>query len=101
MNIIQALEWRYATKKFDATKKLSDQQIEMVKDILRLTPSSFGLQPWKFIIISDEATKKSLVEHSWGQQQVADASHVIIMCRSNVEPKDMVGHYIKDVMEKT
>ena len=101
MDIIQALEWRYATKKFNQTKKLTAEQIEQIKDMLRLTPSSFGLQPWKFLIISDDATRQKLVEHSWGQQQVVDASHVLVMCRRNMEASEMVYHYIDEMVEKT
>ena len=64
-DIITALNWRYATKKFDNNKKLSFQQVEQIKEILRLTPSSFGLQPWKFVIIEDQKIQDALVKHSW------------------------------------
>ena len=101
MNIIESLEWRYATKKFDSEKKLSDKQIADIKKALMLTPSSFGLQPWKFVLISDQETKNQLVEHSWGQEQVKDASHVLVLCRSEVSGETMVHNYLADMMEET
>ena len=61
MTITQALEWRYATKKFDATKKLTDAQVTMLLEAARLAPSSFGLQPWRFLVIEDPALEKKSV----------------------------------------
>ena len=55
-NIIKSLNWRYATKKYDITKKLSEKEVEGLCEILRLTPSSFGFQPWKFILVEDKGT---------------------------------------------
>lgn len=78
MSIIDSLEWRYAVKKFDSARNLSDQQIETVKNAFNLTATSYGLQPVKLIVINDQEIKKRLVPHSWEQQQVADASHLLI-----------------------
>ncbi|MFT6604101.1 MAG: nitroreductase, partial [Bacteriovoracaceae bacterium] len=75
MNIIESLNWRYATKEFDRTKKVSSEDLETITECLRLTASSFGLQPWKFLIISNQEVKDSLLEHSWGQKQVTECSH--------------------------
>jgi nitroreductase len=80
-DIISALKWRYATKQFDSSKTLSDGQISEIETMLQLTPSSFGLQPWGFVIVSNRETKNALLEHSWNQKQVTDASHVIVLCR--------------------
>ncbi|WP_456424163.1 NAD(P)H-dependent oxidoreductase [Lutibacter sp.] len=80
MNIIDSLEWRYATKKFDPSKKLTEQQIETLKNAFNLTPTSFGLQPIKLIVINDKELQEKFVEHSYFQRQVADASHVLILC---------------------
>lgn len=78
--LLETLQARYATKEFDPTKKVSSDDWAALQESLVLTPSSFGLQPWKFITITDQAIKKSLVEHSWNQQQVADCSHMIVLC---------------------
>lgn len=76
----QDLEWRYATKKFDASKKLSEAQVNELINVLRLAPSSFGLQPWKFLIVKDPAVRKQLKGHAWNQSQVEEASHLIVLC---------------------
>jgi nitroreductase len=80
MNIIESLNWRYATKKFDPSKKLSKQQVETLKNAFNLTPTSFGLQPIKMIVICNKELQKKFVEHSYFQQQVADASHLLVLC---------------------
>ncbi len=74
------LRWRYATKKFDATKKLTKAQVDELLESLRLTPSSFGLQPFKFLLIENSALRKKIREHAWNQTQVTDASHLIAIC---------------------
>jgi nitroreductase len=79
-HILEALNWRYATKKFDSSKKISPKDLETIKEVLRLTPSSYGLQPWKFLLIENQALRQQLREKSWGQSQVTDASHLIIFC---------------------
>jgi nitroreductase len=79
-HILDALNWRYATKKFDSSKKISPKDLEILKEVLRLTPSSYGLQPWKFLIIENQALRQQLREKSWGQSQVTDASHLIVFC---------------------
>lgn len=76
--ILDSLRWRYATKKFDPVRKISDADWLALEDALVLTPSSFGLQPWKFLVITDPAVKEALVPVSWGQRQVADCSHLVV-----------------------
>lgn len=78
MNPLQALHWRYATKAFDPEKKIPAETMAVIEESLVLTPSSYGLQPWKFLIITDKATREMLVPHSWGQRQVADCSHLVV-----------------------
>ena len=77
--IQQHLRWRYATKQFDPAQKISDADIETLIDSLVLAPSSFGLQPWKFIVVKDAGLREKLVAASWHQQQVKDASHLIVI----------------------
>lgn len=76
--LIERMQWRYAVKKFDATKRLAPEIWEALEQALILTPSSFGLQPWRFVVIQDQGLKERLVEHSWGQRQVADCSHHVV-----------------------
>lgn len=76
--LVNQLRWRYATKQFDPAKKISAEDWRTLEESLVLTPSSFGLQPWRFIVITDQKTKEKLLPASWGQQQIADASHVVV-----------------------
>ncbi|MBL4939875.1 MAG: NAD(P)H-dependent oxidoreductase [Lutibacter sp.] len=93
MNILNSLEWRYATKKFDATKKLSNKQIEILKKAFSLTPTSFGLQPIKLIVIQNKKLQEKFVKHSYFQRQVADASHLLVLCIENDTTVDDVNGY--------
>ena len=76
--LLDALNWRYATKQFDAARRIDDATWATLEASLVLTPSSFGLQPWKFIVITDPAIKEQLVPISWGQTQPRDASHFVV-----------------------
>lgn len=76
--LLQSLQWRYATKVFDATRKIPDDVWQALKQALVLTPSSYGLQPYKFLVIESPAKRAELLPHSWGQKQVVDASHFVV-----------------------
>lgn len=76
--LLQQLHGRYATKKFDPSQKISPQDWSALEQALVLSPSSFGLQPWKFIVINTPAIREKLMAASWGQRQVVDASHLVI-----------------------
>jgi len=77
--LLEALNWRYATKAFDATKLIPAETWQVLEQSLIVTPSSFGLQPWKFLVIQDKALRESLVPHTWNQRQIADCSHLVVM----------------------
>ena len=93
MNIINSLEWRYATKKFDPSKKLSNHQIETLKKAFNLTATSFGLQPIKLIVIQNKKLREKLVEASYNQRQVTDASHLLILCIENDTTSESINAY--------
>jgi nitroreductase len=76
--LLESLEWRYATKKFDPTKKIDAQTWSALEKVLMLTPSSYGLQPWKFIIVENSDLKEKLKAASWNQAQVTDCSHHVV-----------------------
>ncbi|OUS00196.1 NAD(P)H-dependent oxidoreductase [Halobacteriovorax marinus] len=95
-NLIESLNWRYATKNFDSSKKLSDDQVNILAESLRLSASSFGLQPWKFIFVSNDDTKKELLAHSWHQQQVVDCSHQIVFCYNENFGEADVQRFLED-----
>ena len=77
-SLLQQLNWRYATKKFDPAKKISAADWAVLEEALILTASSYGLQPWKFIIVTDPALKAKLRPASWNQSQVEDCSHLVV-----------------------
>lgn len=95
--IIKDLNWRYAVKKFDPTKKVSDDDLATIKESLRLTATSFGLQAMKFLIIEDPAIREQLKPASWGQTQITDASHLIVICSYLDVTNDHVDEYMQDV----
>ena len=96
--LLTQLNWRYATKKFDAKKKIAPELWATLEKSLILTPSSFGLQPWKFLVITDAAVKQKLVPVSWNQTQPADCSHhIVFAARRAVAEKD-VDHFIASIV---
>lgn len=78
-DVLETLNWRYATKQFDPTKTIPASIWDAIEDSLVLTPSSYGLQPWKFFVVTSTELKTALQEHSWNQPQVTDCSHYVIM----------------------
>lgn len=90
MDVLEALNWRYAVKKFDPTKKLSVEQIDRIKKALQLTPTSMGLQLMKFVMVESKEIKKKITPIAYHQPQIEEASHLLIMCRkTDVKPEDI------------
>ena len=77
-NLIDTLKWRYATKKFDAAKKISNEDLETIKEAIRLSASSYGLQPYKIFIVEDLELRAKIQPAAWGQSQIVDASHLVV-----------------------
>lgn len=80
MGIISDSKWRYATKKFDASKKVSNEDLQTLKEAIQLASSSYGLQLYKVLIVENEEIRKELQPASWGQTQIVDASHLFVFC---------------------
>ena len=97
--LIQALQWRYAVKKFDPSRKVDPVTWKAIEQALVLSPSSFGLQPWKFIVVTDPALKESLVPHSWNQRQVADCSHLVVFAIRKHLGVDEIDRFIARIVE--
>lgn len=88
--IEQQLNWRYATKRFDPSQKISEADWRTLEESLRLSPSSFGLQPWKFIIVKNPDVRSQLQLSSWNQPQIVEASHlVVIAAKKDVSHADV------------
>lgn len=94
MNTIEKLKWRYATKKFDITKKLPEAKLNTLKEAFNLTATSFGLQTITMLIISDKEVRNNLVAHSYHQKQVVEASHLLVICiKDDIINSDVVDYY--------
>ena len=80
MDIVKSLEWRYACKKFDKDKKLNEKQVENLKKAFVLTPTSFGLQPIKLVVVQSLDLKEKLLPHAYYQPQISTCSHLLVIC---------------------
>jgi nitroreductase len=99
MNIIEKLNWRYATKKFNATYQLTDEELTTVKEIIQLSPASFGLQPYKVLIVMDNEKRNALKEASYGQTQITDSSALLVFVKNkNVNDGD-VDAFVQNIVE--
>lgn len=78
-DLLAALNFRYATKAFDAARKIPTETWDAIEESLVLTPSSFGLQPWKFLIVENPDIREKLKAASWNQPQLTDASHLVVL----------------------
>lgn len=94
MSIIDNLKWRYATKKFDTTKKLSQEKLSILKEAFNLTALSYGLQTLKMVVVEDKPKREDLVSLSFGQRQVVDSSHLLILCiQTEIDDNDVEEHF--------
>jgi nitroreductase len=94
MNIIDSLKWRYAVKKFDTNKTLSLAQINTLKEAFNLTATSYGLQPLKLVIVKNKTVQEKLVPFSWNQQQILQASHLLVICiQDNYTTKEVENYF--------
>lgn len=98
-NILEKLKWRYATKAFDPTRKVSAADWEVLEESLTLAPSSYGLQPYKFIIVNDPATREKLKAAAWGQTQLTDASHLVVLAYKKILNDADVERYVDRIVE--
>ena len=96
MDIIDYYKWRYATKKFNPDKKIPISDIEIIKESIRLAPTSYGLQLFKVIIIENQLKKEALRKFSYNQSQVSDASHLFIFCNSTKVFEKDIDSYIEN-----
>jgi nitroreductase / dihydropteridine reductase len=91
---IDSLHWRYATKQFDTTKKLTPEQVETITEAVRFAPSSYGLQPLKCIVVGNAEMKVKVQEAAYDQTQVSEASHVLVFCSLTDITAEYVDRYI-------
>lgn len=99
MSLVERLNWRYATKKFDHTKKLSTAQLDELLEAVRLSPSSAGLQSYKVLVIENPEIRKKLREAAHGQSQITDSSHLVVFASETNLDEAYVTQYIDLVAE--
>lgn len=97
--IVKQLNWRSAIKSFDPDKKLSETELDQLLEVLRLSPSSYGLQPWKFVVVKDMEIRKKLQAAAHNQSQVVDASDFIVLCFKTFLGQSDVDRYISTMAE--
>jgi len=100
MNLKEILEWRYSTKKFDETKPLTDEKVNKVLELTNLSASSYGMQPFKIVVIKDQILKKELVDHSYGQTQIGNSSRLIVFALRTDIDEAFVNNYMGHVAEQ-
>tara|TARA_B100002049_G_scaffold230746_1_gene207888 strand:+ start:126 stop:758 length:633 start_codon:yes stop_codon:yes gene_type:complete len=98
-SIIESLKWRYATKKFDATKKISKKNLETLLEGVQLSASSYGLQPYQIFVIEDSEIREKLKSAAWNQTQLTDASQVVVFANHKSLDEAYVDNYIKNIAE--
>ncbi len=92
--ILDSLRWRYAVKAFDPTKKIPEATWQALEEALVLSPSSYGLQPWKFLVVTNEQVRAKLRPLSWNQGQITDASHLVVLCAKTTMTTADVERYV-------
>lgn len=97
--ILEQLNWRYATKSYDATRKVSDADWEILEQALILAPTSFGIQPYKFIVVTDQAMKEKLKPAAYGQPQITDSSHLVVITHKKTLTDADIEQYVDRIVE--
>lgn len=97
--LLHALNWRYATKAFDPNRKLTADTWATLQQALVLSASSFGLQPYRFIVVNDPATRAKLLPHAWNQPQVVNASHFIVFAARTAMTEAEIDRFIARIVE--
>ena len=95
--ILENQQWRYATKRFDASRKISGDDLDTLKEAIRLSPSSYGLQPYKVLIIEDAEVREKLKSAAWNQTQITDASHLIVFANETQFGDTHIDRYISNI----
>lgn len=98
-NYLESLNWRYATKKFNSEKQISDADLNTLLEAIRLSPSSYGLQPYHVFIVKDKELREKLKAASWGQPQITDSSYLVVFANSTSFDAQLIDNYLANVSE--
>jgi nitroreductase len=96
--LLTQLNWRYAVKRFDPTRTIDDATWQAIEQAMILTPSSYGLQPWKFVVVTDKAIKAQLPAISWNQKQPEDCSHMVVLAAKESMDSAYVDTFMQSVV---
>lgn len=100
--ILKALNFRHATKEFDESKKISDEDFDIILETARLSPSSMGIEPWKFMVIQNKEIREELAKVSWGgKKQIPSASHFILAFSRTAQDLKYDSEYIDNLLRET
>lgn len=98
-NYLESLNWRYATKKFNPEKQISDEDLNTLLEAIRLSPSSYGLQPYHVFIIKDKEVREKLKAASLGQPQITDASYLVVFANNTSFDAELIDNYLANVSD--
>ena len=96
-DILSLRNWRYATKKFDSSKKIPSEELHQVLEAIRLSASSYGLQPYEILVISNPEVREELRPHSWNQPQITEASHILVFASRTDFDEQMIDDYLDEI----
>lgn len=97
--LLEQLNWRYATKQFDPARKIPAAEWQALEEAIRLAPSGYGVQPWVFVVVSDPEVRKQLRAASWDQPQITDASHMVVFAAKKDVTETDVDHYMQRIAD--
>lgn len=97
IKFLENQNWRYATKKFDATKKIANEDLNILKEAIRLSSSSYGLQPYKVIIVENPELRAKIQPAAWGQSQIVEASHLLIFANKTTMENADIDEYVANI----
>ena len=98
-NYIENLNWRYATKQFDANKRISQEELDFLLEAIQLSASSYGLQPYEVIVVDNPEVQEKLKASAWNQSQLTDASHVLVFANMTSVDENYVDAYMKNIAD--
>lgn len=96
--LVNQMRWRYAVKRFDPARKLSSQDWDALETALVLSPSSYGLQPWKFLVVQSPEVRKKLTPASWNQTQVEECSHYVVFLNKKGMDEKHLDEYLSTIV---
>ena len=99
-DFLSALNWRNATKNFDSSRTIEPELLSQLLDAARLAPSSYGLQPWRFVVVRDSQLRQELRTHAWNQPQITEADSLVVLCSLRQIDQRHIDLYLKEIIQR-